>query len=121
MPPFALSLAKRGGSDNRLARLIHDVRDMHRAAAMPATILQRCFQNRAPIAPANDERDDSSKKGVAMNEDTVDWMTREREEIAARVASFRATQKRFEKEREEYYAATLGNAWDGFNRPVFWS
>ena len=56
-----------------------------------------------------------------MDEKKQDWLTREREEIAARVASFRATQKKFEKEREEYYTATLSNAWDGFNRPVFWS
>ena len=38
----------------------------------------------------------------------------EREEIAARVASFKAMQKKFERERHEYYATTLGNAWDGF-------
>lgn len=56
-----------------------------------------------------------------MNENKPDWLAREREEIAARVAHFRATQKKFEKEREEYYAATLSNAWDGFNKPVFWN
>ena len=44
-------------------------------------------------------------------------IAREREEIAARVANFRATQQKFEREREEYYATTLGNAWSGFNRP----
>ena len=31
----------------------------------------------------------------------------EREEIAARVANFRATQQRFEREREEYFTTTL--------------
>ena len=31
----------------------------------------------------------------------------EREEIATRVASFKATQKKFQREREEYFAATL--------------
>jgi hypothetical protein len=41
-------------------------------------------------------------------------LAREREEIASRVASFRATQEKFEREREEYYAATLSSAWDGF-------
>ena len=46
--------------------------------------------------------------------------TQEREEIAARVASFKATQEKFEREREEYYATTLGNAWSGFTRPSFW-
>ena len=48
-------------------------------------------------------------------------LAREREEIAARVASFKATQEKFEREREEYYAATLANAWSGFTRPPFWS
>lgn len=37
-----------------------------------------------------------------------------RAEIASRVANFRATQKKFEREREAYYAATLSEAWDGF-------
>ena len=41
-------------------------------------------------------------------------LAREREEIAARVASCKAMQKKFERERHEYYATTLGNAWDGF-------
>ena len=53
--------------------------------------------------------------------DESEWLAREREEIAARVANFRATQKKFEREREEYYAATLSNAWDGFNKPTFWN
>jgi hypothetical protein len=39
-------------------------------------------------------------------------LAREREEIAARVASFKAMQEKFERERHEYYATTLGNAWD---------
>jgi chorismate mutase len=34
----------------------------------------------------------------------------EREEIAARIANFKATQKKFEREREEYFVATLENA-----------
>ena len=55
-----------------------------------------------------------------MNEQD-DRLARAREEIAARVASFKATQERFEREREEYYATTLGKAWSGFNRPSFWS
>lgn len=56
-----------------------------------------------------------------MNDKKPEWVAREREEIVARVAHFRATQKKFEKEREEYYSATLSNAWDGFNKPVFWN
>ena len=50
-----------------------------------------------------------------------DRLARAREEIAARVASFKATQQKFEREREEYYATALGNAWSGFNRPSFWT
>ena len=38
---------------------------------------------------------------------------REREEIISRLAHFRATQQKFEREREEYYATTLGNARKG--------
>ena len=33
--------------------------------------------------------------------------TVEREEIAARVAIFKATQEKFQKDREQYYAATM--------------
>ncbi len=50
-----------------------------------------------------------------------DRLAQEREEIAERVANFKATQEKFEREREEYYATTLGNAWSGFNRPSFWT
>jgi hypothetical protein len=64
----------------------------------------------------------NQEKGWAMQTNgKPEWVEREREEIAARVAHFRATQKKFEKEREEYYTATLSNAWDGFNRPSFWN
>jgi hypothetical protein len=46
----------------------------------------------------------------------------EREEIAARVASFKATQEKFEREREEYFVTTLENARHGSDhRPSFWS
>jgi hypothetical protein len=48
-------------------------------------------------------------------------LAREREDIASRVASFRATQEKFEREREQYYVTTLASAWDGFHRPPFWT
>lgn len=38
---------------------------------------------------------------------------REREEIVNRVASFKATQEKFEREREEYFVTTLQNARSG--------
>ncbi len=52
---------------------------------------------------------------------------REREEIAARVANFKATQEKFQREREEYFFATLDSARRSENgrratqRPPFWS
>jgi hypothetical protein len=50
-----------------------------------------------------------------------DRLAREREEIAARVASFKATQQRFERERDEYFVTTLENARSGSERPPSWS
>ena len=50
----------------------------------------------------------------------------EREEIVARVASFKATQERFKREREEYFVATLenarhsGNTCHSHQQPSFW-
>jgi chorismate mutase len=44
-----------------------------------------------------------------MNEKN-DRLAREREEIAARVARFKATQEKFRREREEYFTTTLQNA-----------
>ena len=42
-----------------------------------------------------------------------DRLALEREEIATRVATFKATQEKFEREREEYFAATMQNARNG--------
>lgn len=39
-----------------------------------------------------------------------DRLAREREEIAARVANFKATQEKFKREREEYFTTTLASA-----------
>jgi hypothetical protein len=48
-----------------------------------------------------------------------DRLRREREEITARVANFRATQEKFEREREEYFETTMENA-RKTGRPSFW-
>jgi len=48
-----------------------------------------------------------------------DRLRQEREEIAARVASFRATQEKFERAREEYFETTMENA-RKTGRPSFW-
>jgi hypothetical protein len=51
----------------------------------------------------------------------------EREEIATRIANFRATQEKFRREREEYFVTTLKNARHpekprhSLGRPPFWS
>ena len=42
-----------------------------------------------------------------------DRLAREREEIAARVANFKATQEKFKREREKYFTTTLDNALHG--------
>ena len=39
-----------------------------------------------------------------------DRLAREREEIAARVANFKATQEKFKREREKYFVTTMENA-----------
>jgi len=44
-----------------------------------------------------------------------DRRAEEREEIAMRVASFKATQEKFKREREEYFFTTLENARYGDN------
>ena len=48
-----------------------------------------------------------------MSDKKEDRLARARDEIAARVKSFRATQEKFERERHEYYAAV---AWSGYSR-----
>ena len=53
--------------------------------------------------------------------DQNDRLARAREEIAARVANFRATQEKFKREREEYCATTLENARNGADGKPLWS
>jgi len=48
-----------------------------------------------------------------------DSLALEREEIEARIASFKATQAKFQREREEYFAATLQNARRGSDARSF--
>jgi len=51
--------------------------------------------------------------------DREDNAAREREEIIARLANFKATQEKFEREREEYFVNTLANARHSSERPPF--
>lgn len=60
----------------------------------------------------------SKPEGMAMTEDE-ERKARERDEIAARVAAFRATQEKFKREREEYFVSTLENA-RKVERPSLW-
>jgi hypothetical protein len=59
-------------------------------------------------------------KGWAMTEQN-DRLARARAEIAACVANFRATQEKFEREREEYFVTTLENARNGSDGKASWS
>jgi chorismate mutase len=61
-----------------------------------------------------------SKKGMGMTEQE-ERLAGERKEIAARIASFKATQEKFKREREEYYVTTLENARNGSDGKSFWS
>jgi chorismate mutase len=50
-----------------------------------------------------------------------DRLARARKEIAERVAQFKATQEKFEREREEYFVTTLENARNRSDGRAFWS
>jgi hypothetical protein len=79
-------------------------------------MLQPRFRIHAPFARANDGGARiKTKHGWAMTE-KEERLARDRAEIAARVASFRETQQKFEREREEYYETTLANA--EWNQPA---
>jgi len=56
--------------------------------------------------------------GMTKQEDNL---ARERKEIAARVASFKATQEKFRREREEYFVTTLEKARNGTDGKSYWS
>jgi chorismate mutase len=47
-------------------------------------------------------------------------VAQEREEIATRIAKFKATQQKFEREREEYFLTTMQNA-RNTERSSLWS
>jgi hypothetical protein len=65
-------------------------------------------------------------KGMGMTE-PHDNAAMEREEIAIRVANFKATQQKFERERNEFFVTTWGNVRHPESprlspeRPPFWS
>ena len=91
---------------------------------MRITILQRLLPIRAPIEATNGRG--TRIKGMGMTEQQNNAIS-EREEIVARVASFKATQERFKREREAYCVTTLENARHSedarhtYLQPPFWS
>lgn len=57
---------------------------------------------------------------MGLTEQQRERLAKERAEIAERVASFKATQAKFERERDEYFVTTLRNACAS-GPPAFWS
>ncbi len=96
---------------------MHDRDFIHREGDA-ITILQRRVPIRAPIRVTNGHRTRINEMGMTEQQDSA---ALEREEIAARVANFKATQEKFRREREEYFVTTLENARQSFGRPSFWS
>src|SRR6478752_6422175 len=72
---------------------------------------QNAVSNHNPATPCPNSRPNRDRQSAR---DTT------QKEIAARVANFRATQQKFEREREEYFVATLENARHPSGRPA-WS
>jgi hypothetical protein len=91
------------------------------------TILQWYIQNRASICHANGRGTRINGDGTLSRTKESERLTKEREEIAARVAGFRAIQEKFKREREDYFATTLGKALCGddarstLKNAPFWS
>jgi hypothetical protein len=96
----------------RCASHKHDAGLIHRerCLAQLITILQRRVPIRAPIAVTNGH--ETKIKGIGMTEQE-ERLARGRKEIAMRVANFKATQEKFERERNEYFVTTLENARNG--------
>jgi hypothetical protein len=86
------------------------------------TILHQAFRNRAPIRDANVRGTVKrfAENGMGFTEQQQERLAKERAEIAARVASFKATQQKFERERDEYFVTTLRDACASGPLP-FWS
>jgi hypothetical protein len=91
------------------------------------TIPQRRFPNRASIGNRHVHlmRISKSKTEQIKNRGQVvtkqeERLAQERQEIATRIANFRKTQEKFEREREEYFQTTMQNA-RRTERPSLWS
>lgn len=81
-------------------------------------MLQRRVPIQAPIATTHAPWTKSKRMVITERQDRL---AQAREEIAMRVANFKVTQEKFQREREEYFVATMKNARHGNERPRFWS
>jgi hypothetical protein len=73
------------------------------------TITQRQFPIHAPIKNADARGARIKREGWAVTKQE-ERRAQEREEIATRIATFKATQQKFEREREEFFLTTMQNA-----------
>jgi hypothetical protein len=115
---FSISLTSALIFRRRRASSSSPIIGRHLHCKWATTILQRDFRIRAPIATTIGRG--SRIRGVGMTE-RQERLAKEREEIAMRVANFKATQEKFAREREEYFVTTLENARNGFERRPIWS
>jgi hypothetical protein len=76
-------------------------------------------QSEIRLVAGRESRDSLIQKGWGMT-DLELHLAQEREEIAARIASFRETQQRFEREREEFFVSTWQRV-RGLRPLRFWS
>jgi hypothetical protein len=74
------------------------------------TLFPKSRPNPRRKSPRDPTRRVGTKEKATIMTEQEKRRAAEREEIAARVASFRATQEKFERERDEYFTATLQNA-----------
>jgi hypothetical protein len=106
-------------SDKNTPQLIHRLRFAMAPRSQCCNLVSAFTpHSRAPMM-AGRESKNQTRYGWAMTE-KEERLARDRAEIAARVASFRETQQKFEREREKYYETTLANALNGTSRPSFW-
>ena len=85
------------------------------------TICRSLLRNRASIADANarDKTPLSRRHQRTFMTEREERLARERQEISARVARFRITQEKFQRERQEFFDRTWQHI-RGLPSPRFW-
>src|SRR5581483_2884799 len=119
--PFLL-LCRRHSAHNHMTCLIHHAHRTRKIFAPMQILHSSCaHHNPAPSVPQSrpnpgreclrdSQKDSQGVRGMGFTEQQRERLAKERAEIAARVASFKATQEKFERERDEYFVTTLRNA-----------